>query len=71
MINLEDEEVKAVLDRMTLLKLVEEMEADETNTFTITKYGVKIFTLYKESKRYTNKYEKIKRKERKLIEVSA
>ena len=71
MINLEDEEVKAVLDRMTLLKLVEEMEADETNTFTITKYGIKIFTLYKESKRYTNKYEKIKRKERKLIEVSA
>lgn len=71
MINLEDEEAKAVLDRMTLLKLVEEMEADETNTFTITKYGIKIFTLYKESKRYTNKYEKIKRKERKLIEVSA
>lgn len=67
-IDLSVETVKEILNKLALLKLVEEREADDMNTFTITKYGVKIFTLYKESKRYTNKYEKIKRKESKLIE---
>lgn len=67
-ITLEEEEIKNILDRLVHLRLVKVTQVEDgVEYFSISKYGKNIFTLYREDKRYTNKYESIQRKEKKNI----